>query len=113
MVVITLKSGADWYKANWVFRQIANDVIANFPEDTELRLIMQKAQAFGALALTSMDQSIAHRTLRSIKKVAEATLDGTIPGWKGTNPTDENGQRMYIEAVSELLVILEKESGEA
>jgi len=36
MVIIKFQDGTDWFKANWVFRQFTEDIVATFPNDTAL-----------------------------------------------------------------------------
>jgi hypothetical protein len=38
MVIIKLRNELDWYKANWVFRRLAEDVISTFPDELGLGL---------------------------------------------------------------------------
>jgi len=32
MVIVEFPDGSDWFKANWVFRRLAEDVAAVFPQ---------------------------------------------------------------------------------
>src|SRR5262245_32436271 len=113
MIVIKFPSGTDWFKANWIFRQLAADVIASFPNDQALRLVMEKAQAFGGPFLDSMQAGAATSALEAIKKAAEETVQGKIQGWERTKPEDKDGQRMYRESIEELLNLIENEAGAA
>lgn len=113
MVIIKLPSGSDWYKANWAFRQLAEDTIASAPDDGELKYIMEEAQAFGALFINSMQKDVAAKVINTIRTVAEETLKGKIPGWIRNKPQDAQGQRMYLEAIAELLDLVKKETGGA
>jgi hypothetical protein len=79
MIIIRFKDGSDWFKANWVFRQLASDVVATFPGDTALKSIMEEAEAVGALFLNSMQTEAAAATIGAIEKVAQETIDGQIP----------------------------------
>ena len=106
MIIITFPNGADWYKANWVFRQLVEDVVKMFPADTDLRFLMEQADALGGLSLDSMDDNVASGVMEAVKVVAETTLQGQIPGWQGKKPTDADGQHMYVEALSELLDVI-------
>jgi len=109
MVIIRFRDGVDWFKANWVFRQLAEDTIAAFPQDGDLQFIMMQAQALGALFLDSMDTDAASATTRAIRKVAEGTIQGTIQGWRLTRPEDGVGQQMYLKSISELLDLIRDE----
>lgn len=103
MVIIRFRNGADWYKANWVFRQLIADVIDIFPDDAALKHELEKAEAFGSLPLDRRDETVATRIIDAIKTVAQLTVEGKISGWKKSKPDDHEGQRMYLEAMSELL----------
>ena len=111
MVIITLRNGDDWYKANWVFRQLAEDVVETYPQDVELKFLMEQAEAVGGLSLDSMEEDRASKTLQAIRKVAEETIKGRIPGWKRKRPDDEAGQRMYLKSLAELLELIGKDVG--
>ncbi len=109
MVIVRFPNGTDWFKANWVFRQIVEDVTASFPNDRELKFVLEKAEACGELSFDSMREDVASRTLKAIDKVLEETTQGKVSGWKRTKPDDPDGQRMYLEAVSELLGLVKKQ----
>ena len=108
MVIIQFQNGADWYKANWVFRQLAEDTVTAFPHDHALRTTLEKAAAFGALFLDSMEAGAAASTMAALKCVAQRTIEGAIPGWKRSRPEDDDMQQMYLQAVTELLDLLVK-----
>jgi len=109
MVIISFPNGTDWFKANWVFRQITEDVVAMFPDDAELKLLMEQAGALGGLSLESMKADLASRISRALRKVAESTIQGRTLGWRGTKPEDLDGHRMYLEAISELLSLINQQ----
>lgn len=106
MIIIKFKDGTDWFKANWIFKQLAEDVIAIFPNDRNLRSVMERAQAVGGVFFDSMEADVAAATVKAIKKVAEDTVQGRIQGWSATRPEDKDGQRMYFDSINELLRIL-------
>jgi hypothetical protein len=109
MVNIVFQDGADWFNPNWVFRQLSSDIIESLPGDAELHHAMEKAAAFGLLPLDSTEPVLASRIVRALRTVAERTVDGRIPGWRRTRPADEDGHRMYLEAVTELLDIIQRQ----
>jgi hypothetical protein len=106
MVIIRFHNRSEWFKANWVFRQIASDVTLMAPDDVELKSIMDKAQAFGLLAFDSMEKNAATRTLDALRKVAELTLAGKIRGWHGASQGNDNEQRKYLDSLTELLSLM-------
>jgi hypothetical protein len=109
MVIISFPNGRDWYKANWVFRKLQKDIGESYPKDRELNREMEKASAFGALALASIEHKFGRHIVAAMKTVAAATVQGKLPGWAGEKPNDEDGQRMYLEAMTELLEIIEQQ----
>jgi hypothetical protein len=113
MVIISFQDGSDWCKANWVFRQIAADVMARSPKDGDLNLIMEKAQAFGHLDLVHMDRAMAARVLKAIREVLEDTVSGRIPGWEETKPADQDRKGMYMKSIAELLGRIVKQKTDA
>jgi hypothetical protein len=108
MFILQFQNGTDWFKANWIFRQFAEDIMAAFPEDTALRLLLEKAQAFGGLRLDSLEEEAVTSMLQAMRHVAENSIQGSIPGWKRTRPEDKDGQQMYLKSISELLDLLKK-----
>jgi hypothetical protein len=110
MVIISFPNGADWYKANWVFRRFQMDIAESHPRDDLLNLEMEKAEALGGLALESMDRGVCEHILLAMKTVAEATVQGKIAGWAKEKPNDENGKRMYLESMVELLNLINQMS---
>jgi hypothetical protein len=112
MVVISFRNRTDWYKPNWVFRQLVDDITALIPTDDDLKLKLEQAEAFGALFLDSLTNEAEARLLLAMKGVAETAVQGKTLGWKSIKPEDERGQRLYVEAMQELLRLLNNELGE-
>ena len=106
MVIISFKDGADWAKANWVFRQLAEDVVSRCPTDAEIVKEMKQAQAIGALLLDQMDLQIRIRLIQAMKVIANDTLAGRIRGWPPVDKNDPDGHRIYVSAIGELLELL-------
>jgi hypothetical protein len=109
MILIHFPDGTEWFKANWVFRQVLEDVVKTFPDDAELKSALEQAAALGGLFLDSTDLVSAARILRCIRTVTERTVGGQLQGWAGTRPTDTDGQHLYLEAISELLAAVDKQ----
>jgi len=110
MVIITFPDGSEWYQANWAFRQLSEDVVAAFPDNAELKRDLEKAQAFGHLALNAMNPTLASRVMSALKNVAEETIAGNIRGCRTHRPDDERGHAMYVEAIRELLKLLNQQA---
>jgi hypothetical protein len=113
MIIIKFQDGTDWFKANWIFRQLAADTITAFPNDSALKQTLEKAQALGGLFLESVEADAAAAVVRALAKVAEDTVAGRIPGWKKTKPEDEEGQELYLKSVAELLDLINKQPRQA
>jgi hypothetical protein len=109
-VIIVFPNGTDWFKANWVFRQLAGDVSVRYRNDDSVCKALESAQALGSLDLKDMDEDLRRKVMQAIKTVAEETISGTIAGWR---PHDEGGHAMYREALSELAKLVEEQQSSA
>jgi len=98
-VIIVFPDGTDWFKANWVFRQLARDVSDRYSSDAELCKAVEVAEALGALDLKKMNDGLRRRVMEALAAVATDTIKGTIAGWR---PHDVKEHALYCEAVSEL-----------
>jgi hypothetical protein len=105
-VIILLPNGTDWFKANWVFRQLAEDVSNRYRNDDGVCKTLELAQAFGSLDMEIMDEGLRCKVMHAVKTVAEETVSGTIEGWR---PDDRRGHAMYCEALSELAKLIEQQ----
>jgi hypothetical protein len=112
MVIIKFPNGSDWHKANWAFRRLAEDVVAAHPDDSDLKLEMQRAQAMGLLSLDQMGIALLSKTMDAMRSVAQGTVEGRVPGWKRTHPNDADGQRMYVASMIELLDLISEQTGQ-
>jgi hypothetical protein len=112
MIIITFPSGFDWYKANWIFRQVVKDVAETFPQDFELKAALEQPEAIGGLSLKAMPHDKSLKIMHALKEVAEDTVRGRIRGWTQTKPEDDSGQVIYLRAIADLLDLARKELGE-
>jgi hypothetical protein len=103
-VVIVFPSGTDWFKANWVFRQLAQDVSSRYRNDAGICKPLELAQAVGSLDLKGMDVELRSKVMEAIRTVAAETISGAIDGWR---PHDQKEHEMYCEALSELAKLIE------
>ena len=110
MVIIKFPDGSEWFKANWAFRRLAEDVAAAFPQNKDLISQMERAQGIGALFLSDLEVPLLTATLKAIRSVAKGTVDGVVQGWKRTHPKDESGQQQYVDSMKELLDLIDKHS---
>jgi hypothetical protein len=107
-VIIVFPNGAGWFKANWVFRQLAVDVSKYCGSDSDLNEELEAAQALGALFLDRMERPLGSRIVESLRSVAQDTLDGRIDGWR---KTDKREHQIYRECLAELLSLLKQQQG--
>jgi hypothetical protein len=98
-VVIVFPDGTDWFKANWVFRQLAQDVSDRYSSDAEVCKAVEVAEALGVLDLKKMNDGLRRRVMDALAAVATDTIKGTIAGWR---PHDPKEHALYCESVSEL-----------
>ena len=113
MVIIKFPDGIDWFKANWVFRRLVEDVGIAFPQKRDLVARMERAQGIGAFILNEMDADSSSEAMDAMRLVAQGTIGGEIPGWRRTHPDDENGQRQYVESMKGLLTLIMKQTRRA
>ena len=106
MVAIIFKNGRDWFKPNWLFRQLSEDVQKTFPDDQELIFVMEQAEALGGLHVELLTPSQSERAVASIKRVAEATLAGEIQGLSREGSDGERYRLLYLVALEELLEVI-------
>src|SRR5947209_5366025 len=111
MVIIKFPNGNDWYKANWVFRRFSEDVVAAYPEESDLRLEIERAEGLSTMFLDHMEDSLLTKVMEAMRSVAQRTVKGEIPGWQRTHPNDTERQRMYVESITELLDLINKAAG--
>jgi len=103
-VLIVFRDGSEWFKANWVFRQLARDVSDRYSSDAEVCKALNVAEALGTLDLKKMENDLSRRVMGALSVVGADTLNGSIAGWR---PHDAKEHALYCEAVSELTKRLE------
>ena len=106
-ISIVFPNGTEWFKANWVFRQIVEDVSARYQNDEGIRTALELARALGSLDLKQMDGHLRHKVMQAIRTIAEETASGTIKGWR---PDDQREHAKYCEALSELAQLIRQQT---
>src|ERR1700688_4412511 len=69
-VIIVFPDGTDWFKANWVFRQLAQDVSDRYSSDAEVCTVVEVAEALSALDLKKMNDGLRRRVMKALTTVA-------------------------------------------
>ncbi len=107
MVIVCFPDGGEWGKANWVFRRLVKYVLQNFPEDSDLKAVLERAVAFGTLNFGLLDNQTALRVRHAIKTGAENSLQFRTTDREERMYIDrDEEERLYRESVLELLDLL-------
>jgi hypothetical protein len=94
-----------WIVAGWAFRSVLSDVLARFPDDSEIVQKLDEAGALGFLHVEFLEQPLAERVTRAIREVASGVLAGTIRPQiagrfdEGTLVEYRKGLRMLLDAI--------------
>jgi hypothetical protein len=102
MVIVVFPDESDWSKANWVFHAFAEDLRAHLPNDDKLQEEVELGETHGLMNLARLEPDLRERLIHAIVVVVEATVRGQI-SVKDKFPGDEEGQRMYLKSIVELL----------
>ncbi len=105
MVIVT-RHGKDWFKANWVYRQLAADVAARFSEDLEVASAVDRGLSFGALFPDELEPVLASRVVSAMRVVARETVTGALSSRKGA--LDESAHGTYVSAIEDLLSVIDE-----
>lgn len=99
-----------WLVAHWAHRRFLTDVIACFPDDTEMEHQLERAIALDGLHLHMLERDFASRIVKAMRIVASATINGTeMPCLRWKEGLDDEGQQMYREGISGLLRLIKEE----
>jgi hypothetical protein len=98
------KSEEVWFIAGWAFRQVLDDVISQYPEDSEMAAEFAKAKALSGLHVDSLEPEFAARIASAIRQVATGILSGTIQSGIHDQPYgDAMTVKQYREGLRQLL----------
>ena len=98
MVIIRFPSGAEWFKANWAFRAIVEEITSRERHDEELRTILELGGAYGLLEINALESGVAQRTVQALRLASRALLEN-IPG-ASRQASDQTG---FLDALVELI----------
>ena len=103
---------AIWCVANWVFRQILDDIITQYADDSEMRTEFEHAKLISGLTVELLEPSLAVRIKTAIRVVANSILAGTLDSGISQQPYgDAATVKEYRESLKELLGALEMNDG--
>ena len=90
--------------ANWAFRQVLDDVISQYPEDSEMAGTFAKAEAISGLHIDLLEPELAARVTRAIWQVVTDILSGVIRSGIHDQPHgDARRVEQYRQVLRELL----------
>jgi hypothetical protein len=90
--------------AGWAFRQVLDDVIFQYPEDSEMAHEFDKASNIGGLIFKLLEPELGARIANAIWEVATGILSGTIRSGIHDQPYGDAGKvEQYRKVLQELL----------
>ena len=96
-----------WCKAGWAFRQVIDDVLAQYPNDPAMNAELEEAKAAKGLSLFLMDSELAARVSAAIRHAATRILAGEIrSGIHDQDYGDPMTVMQYHDSLRELLDII-------
>ena len=110
MAVIGFSDNPDeiWYIAGWAFRQVLDDVMSQYPEDSEMADAFDLAKIYKALNIDLMEPEFAARVTSAIRQVVTGILSGVIRSGIYDQPYgDEGTVEQYLRGLQQLLEVLE------
>ena len=106
MAVVSFKNEAGWVIARWAFRRLLEDIEQRNPQDTAMSREFEQALALDGLHLGLIEPSLSQKILHAMHRTVQELLDDVSGTLK--RGLDEEGYRMYREALPELLRYIEQ-----
>lgn len=109
MAVISVSDTPEgvWGVAGWAFRQILDDVIAQYSNDERMAAEFEHAKAISGLVLYLVEPSLANRIKSAIRNVVDGILAGTIRSGISEQPYgDTVTVAQYLDSLKQLSRIL-------
>jgi len=106
MAVISFcdKPEGKWGVAGWVMRQMFDDVLAQFPNDSEMRKLFEVADLMSGFGMGELSPLLANRIIHALSQVAKGVLEGTIRSGILDRPEIEpETVQQYREVLRDLL----------
>ena len=92
-----------WALARWAFQRLLTTTQGRFSGDAALVQELEASKALDGLHVDMLAPELASRVRSALRTVGEETLQDAGPGEGATGRTDPEGDRMYAEAIAELL----------
>lgn len=106
MAVISFSENHDrsWVMAGWVVRQILDDVIAQYPEDSDMASEFDYAKQSSGIRVESLEPDLRIRVTDAIRYTVAGILSGKVRSGFYDKPSgDANIEEQYLKALKELL----------
>ncbi len=116
-VAIEFPNGRDWFLVDWIFQQLAEDVIKASLRNMEVEDAMKKAQARRGLFLRqgkqyALKKDLAFEICRLMKGAVEDSAAGKL-GDRHWFPDDEVRRQTYVGAMTELRELMLEDENHA
>ncbi|MEK6288886.1 MAG: hypothetical protein AABO57_24470 [Acidobacteriota bacterium] len=93
-----------WCVAGWAFRQVLDDVISQYPEDSEMADEFALSKTQSGLSIDLLGLELAVRVTNAIRQVATGILSGAIrSGIVDQSYGDAKTVEQYQEGLQQLL----------
>lgn len=93
-----------WHIAGWAFRQVLDDVISQYPGDSEMADEFAHSKNYSGLSVELLKPELAARVTSAISRVATGILSGTIRSGIHDQPYgDATSVEQYRGALQQLL----------
>lgn len=112
MAVIMFSENHDrsWKMAGWVVRQILDDTVAQYPEDSAMASEFDYAKQSSGIVVCTLEPNFAARITNAIRHTAAGIVSGAIRSGIHDKPYgDSKTVEQYHEALRELLQVIPPE----
>jgi hypothetical protein len=93
-----------WCVAGWAFRQVLDDVISQYPDDSEMADAFAQSKTYSGLSVDLLEPKLAARVTTAIRQVATGILSGAIRSGIHDQPYgDAETVEQYREGLQQLL----------
>ncbi len=101
-----------WHAARWAYRRLVEDALLLHGQDPELGPLFEQAIAVDGLSFQMEEDFLAERGMVALIDTAKRTLtSASRDSLRWHVGLDENVQRAYLAAITDLLDLLEQEHG--
>jgi hypothetical protein len=96
-----------WCVAGWVFRQVLDDVISQYPGDSDIADEFARSETYSGLSVDLLEPELAAKVTNALRQVATGILTGVIRSGIHDQPYgDATTVEQYQKALQKLLKIL-------